>query len=82
MRPESGAYTLLRIALGRAVKAGHVTPNVATLVDPPPKARDEMQPLAADQAAQLLATTKSDRLGLRSNASAFAPVRRDCFHSR
>ena len=48
MRPESGAYTLLRILLGRAAKAYHLTRNVATLVDPTPKARDEMQPLAAD----------------------------------
>jgi integrase len=57
------AYAVLRIALGRALKARRVLRNVATLVDPPAKARREMRPLTADQARQLLDATADDRLG-------------------
>ena len=57
------AYTVLRIALGRALKAGHVARNAATLIDPPAKARHEMNPLTADQVATLLDETSGDRLG-------------------
>jgi integrase len=57
------AYSVLRIALGRAYKSGRVLRNVATLVDPPAKARREMPPLSADQARAFLEATASDRLG-------------------
>jgi hypothetical protein len=36
------AYSVLRIALGRAMKLGYVSRNVATLVDPPAKAYHEL----------------------------------------
>jgi integrase len=57
------AYAVLRIALGRALKAGRVLRNVATLVDPPAKARREMRPLTAEQARTLLEATAGDHLG-------------------
>jgi hypothetical protein len=38
------AYAVLRIALGRALKSGKVLRNVATLVDPPARARRELRP--------------------------------------
>ncbi|MFN8624114.1 MAG: site-specific integrase [Chloroflexota bacterium] len=56
-------YTVLRIALGRALKAGQVVRNVATLVDPPAKARPQLTPLSAGQVRQLLEATSDDRLG-------------------
>jgi site-specific recombinase XerC len=43
-------YSVLRIALGRALKSGRVVRNVATLVDPPAKIRHEPRPLTAEQA--------------------------------
>lgn len=55
--------TILRVALGRAVKSGHVTRNVAALVDPPARAHLERQPLSAGQARAFLAATARDRLG-------------------
>ena len=48
------AYTVLRIALGRALKQGRVVRNVCTLVDAPAKARHELRPLTAEQARSLL----------------------------
>jgi integrase len=57
------AYAVLRIALGRALKSGIVLRNVATLVDPPAKARREPHPLTADQARAFLDATRDDRLG-------------------
>ncbi|MEW5989728.1 MAG: site-specific integrase [Chloroflexota bacterium] len=57
------AYSVLRIALGRALKSGRVLRNVATLVDPPSKARTEMHPLSADHARALLTFVADDRLG-------------------
>jgi integrase len=57
------AYSILRIALGRALKSGRVVRNVATLVDPPSKASHEIRPLTADQARQFLSSTADDRLG-------------------
>jgi site-specific recombinase XerC len=39
------ARTVLRIALGRALKDGRVDRNVATLVDPPARHRQERSPL-------------------------------------
>jgi integrase len=55
-------YAVLRIALGRALKAGRVVRNVATLVDPPAKAKAELTPLSADQVATFLSHVAGDRL--------------------
>ncbi len=38
-------YSVLRIALGRALKLGRVHRNVATLIDPPTKVRHELRPM-------------------------------------
>lgn len=46
--------TVLRIALGQALKSGLVVRNVAALVDAPPKAEHEISPLTADQVATFL----------------------------
>jgi integrase len=54
-------HTVLRIALGRALKSGRVVRNVATLVDPPAKADHELRPLAAEQVAAFLESVESDR---------------------
>jgi integrase len=56
------AYTVLRIALGRALKQGKVLRNVATLIDPPAKVRREQQPLTREQLAAFLAGIRGDRL--------------------
>ncbi len=55
-------YSVLRIALGRALKTGKVLRNVATLVDPPAKARRELAPLSAAQVATFLRSVEDDRL--------------------
>jgi hypothetical protein len=55
-------YSVPRIALGRAVKLGRVHRNVATLIDPPGKARRDLQPLSALEARQLLAAVAEHRL--------------------
>jgi integrase len=56
------AYVVLRIALGRALKLGRVHRNVAALIDPPAKARRDLQPMTAERARTLLATVAGDRL--------------------
>ena len=57
------AYSVLRIALGRALKQGKVLRNVCTLVDPPAPARHEISPLTAEQVGVFLAANADDRLG-------------------
>lgn len=52
------AHTVLRIALGRALKAGQVSRNVATLVDPPARNHYEMHPLTADQVVTFLSSAE------------------------
>jgi integrase len=47
-------HTVLRIALGQALKSGQVVRNVALLVDAPSKAQHEISPLSADQVATFL----------------------------
>jgi integrase len=54
-------YVVLRIALGRALKLGHVTRNVCSLIDPPAKTRTERQPMSAEQARVFLASVTGDR---------------------
>jgi integrase len=56
------AYSVLRIALGRALKSGRVVRNVATLIDPPAKVRRELRPLSLDESRALLAGIHGDRL--------------------
>ncbi len=56
-------YSILRIALGRALKSGRVLRNVCTLVDPPTVTRTAQAPLSADQARAFLEATAGDRLG-------------------
>ena len=53
-------YVVLRIALGRALKRGHVQRNVATLIDPPAKDRSERQPMNVAQARSFLASLAGD----------------------
>ncbi len=53
-------YVVLRIALGRALRRGHVQRNVATLIDPPTRDRRERQPLTAEQARSFLASLAGD----------------------
>ncbi|MCA1572699.1 MAG: tyrosine-type recombinase/integrase [Chloroflexi bacterium] len=54
------AYSVTRTALGYALRQGKVLRNVATLVDPPPRAETNVQPLTRDQARALL-------VGVRGN---------------
>lgn len=57
-------YTVLRIALGRAYKLGKVARNVATLIDPPPKAPREIRPLTRNQVHVFLDAVREDQLGM------------------
>lgn len=54
-------YSVLRIALGRALKLGRVHRNVATLVDPPAKASYRVTPLTQDEADKLLGALTDTR---------------------
>jgi integrase len=45
------------------LKAGRIIRDVATLVDPPAKARSELHPMTLDQALHFLAATADDRSG-------------------
>jgi integrase len=56
------AHAVLRIALGRAMKSGRVSRNVAALVDPPSGAAFELRPLAAEQIAAFRAAISGHRL--------------------
>ncbi len=64
LAPRTVAYirAVLRQALGQALKWGQVPRNVATLVEPPRAERFEIRPLDRDEAAQLLAAARGDRL--------------------
>ena len=55
-------YVVLRITLGRALKHRYVLRNVAALIDPPARARHELQPMSAEQARAFLASLRGDRL--------------------
>jgi integrase len=56
------AYSVLRTALGYALRQGAVVRNVATLVDPPAKSRPEMQPMTRDEARAFMQGIHGDRL--------------------
>lgn len=49
------AYTVLRIALGRAVKVGRAPRNVCLLMDPPPVERRVVSPPTVEEAAHIVA---------------------------
>jgi integrase len=68
LSPTSVRYarTVLRIALGQALKSGLVVRNVAALVDAPPKAEHEISPLTADQVATFLDANAIARVRLRA----------------
>jgi len=53
-------YSVLRTALGYALRQGAVVRNVATLVDPPPRSQPEMQPLTREQVRMLLTGVRGD----------------------
>jgi integrase len=55
-------YTVLRIALGRAVKMGRAHRNVCTLIDPPARPRREIRPLSRAELGVLLEGIRGDRL--------------------
>jgi integrase len=55
-------YSVLRIALGRALKMSRVTRNVCTLLDPPTRARREPRPLSREQLLAFLTGVRGDRL--------------------
>ncbi len=60
----SRAYvrSIMRIALGHAVKRSLVFRNVAALVEPPRTSRRPIQPLTVDQARSLLRSVEGDSL--------------------
>ena len=64
LSPRSVLYirAILRQALGRAERWGQVPRNVAKLVDPPRMRRREMTSLTSEQARQLLAAVRGDRV--------------------
>lgn len=54
--------SVLRTALGQALREGKVVRNVATLVDPPAKTQRELRPLTREQVRTFLAGVAGDRL--------------------
>lgn len=64
LAPKTVAYIrgVLRTALGRAMKWGLVTRNVAALVDPPRRVHHEMRTFSPEELGQLLSAIESDRL--------------------
>lgn len=64
LAPRSVAYirTVLRVALGQAVKWNLIGRNPAVLADPPRVEKHRITPLTPDQARTLLAAARGDRL--------------------
>lgn len=56
------AYSVLRAALGTAMRQGKVYRNVATLVDPPRRSDQEMHTLSLQEVRALLAGVRGDPL--------------------
>lgn len=54
--------TVLRMALGRAVKHGRLSRNVAALANPPRQVRHEIKPLSPEEVRTLLAAVAGTRL--------------------
>jgi integrase len=65
LSPRTVQYirAILRAALGQALRWGYVERNVATLASPPRQKPKQIETLTADQAGQLMAATRDDRLG-------------------
>ena len=59
------AHRVLSRALKVATQRGKVSRNVATLVDAPPAAREEIQPLTASEARRLLVAAEGHRNAAR-----------------
>ena len=57
------AYSVIRTALGQAMRQGKVIRNVATLTDPPRRNGREMHQLTREQARALIEGTRDDPLG-------------------
>jgi len=55
------AYSVIRIALGHALRQGKVIRNVCTVTDPPRRATVEMQPLTRDEAWALIEGTRGEQ---------------------
>ncbi|MGH2382980.1 MAG: tyrosine-type recombinase/integrase [Candidatus Limnocylindria bacterium] len=55
-------YTVLRIALGHALRLGRVHRNVCTLIDPPSRSQRELRPLSRPELARFLTGIRGDRL--------------------
>ncbi len=55
-------YSVLRTALGRALRMGKVQRNVCTLLDPPAKVRHEPKPLSRAEMLAFLDGIRGDRL--------------------
>jgi integrase len=55
-------HAVLRRALSRAVKAGYLGQNVASLVDPPRVPHKEIEPMSPSQVREFLAAIRGDRL--------------------
>jgi integrase len=56
------ARSVLRTALGQALREGKVLRNVAALVDPPAKTHRELRPLSREQVRSFLDGIRGDRL--------------------
>lgn len=56
------AYSVIRTALGQAMRQGKVVRNVATLTDPPRKHGQELHPLTREQVRTLLDGIRGDAL--------------------
>ena len=57
------AYSVIRTALGQAMRQGKVIRNVATLTDPPRRNGRETHQLTREQARALIEGTRDDPLG-------------------
>ncbi len=68
-------YSVLRIALGRAVKMGRSTRNVCTLIDRPAVVRRELHPPTGPQLRALLEGVAGDRLEALYKAAAGTGLR-------
>ncbi|WP_161805477.1 tyrosine-type recombinase/integrase [Frigoribacterium sp. RIT-PI-h] len=71
----SQAHRVLSIALRDAVREGHATRNIATMVDAPKRARTELVTLNADHGIQIMQTVSQDRLGSRIAAALLTGAR-------
>lgn len=71
----SQAHRVLAIAIRDAVREGHATRNIATMVDAPRRARTQLVTLNAAHGIQILQTVSHDRLGSRTAAALLTGAR-------